>query len=419
MKLRYSLLTILTLAVGLQAAHPDPNAYPPCAIACEGHLFSDCSINNSTCFCAGDWLRAPLLNCVTSNCTTKELFITRRLAERECDIKPRKGPAEISGSTLAPLILSSLFFLVRIVAKSLGLAGGWGSDDYTIIGAYVIGVALYVLNIYMIRCGFGQDIWEIPFPTITQFYKYFEAFAVMYKIQISLAKISVCLFLLRIFQSRTFRYLAHALICLNAAIGITWAFVDSLRCIPTHLLWDGWKNEEPEQCINFIVAILVNCLVNIIVDAALILLPVYEVSKLQLPLRKKIAVGLMFVMGSVLTIIAIIRVVVFWNNRWGQNQTAELYPLIHWSVIETQIAVMCACLPASRALISHIFPNTLGTATGRTYATGPSNWYNKETSAGNSRISKSVSYSVNYASRSQHDDSNSLVELVDVNGRLR
>lgn len=164
----------------------------------------------------------------------------------------------------------------------------------------------------------------------------------MYKIQISLAKISVCLFLLRIFQSRMFRTLAYTLIGINASIGITWALVDGLRCSPVHLAWDGWKNEDPGTCIDFIDAILGNCLVNIIVDTIMVLMPVYEVSKLQLPLYKKLTVGLMFVMGSVyelpclcpslsaavangvchsLTVIGIIRVVVFWNNRWGQNQT--------------------------------------------------------------------------------------------------
>ena len=121
----------------------------------------------------------------------------------------------------------------------------------------------------------------------------------MYKIQISLAKISVCLFLLRIFHTRTFLYCTYALIGINAAIGITWAFVDSFRCVPTHLTWDGWTGEESGQCIEFIDSILINCLVNIFVDSVMVLMPVYEVSKLQLPLRKKLIVGLMFVMGSV------------------------------------------------------------------------------------------------------------------------
>jgi hypothetical protein len=126
----------------------------------------------------------------------------------------------------------------------------------------------------------------------------FQGLAVMYKIQISLAKISVCLFLLRIFQTRSFRYVAYGLIVVNAAIGLTWALVDSFRCLPTRLTWTGWMGEESGQCINFIVSILINCLVNIFVDSVLILMPVWEVIKLQLPLKKKIAVALMFAVGS-------------------------------------------------------------------------------------------------------------------------
>lgn len=121
----------------------------------------------------------------------------------------------------------------------------------------------------------------------------------MYKIQISLAKISVCLFLLRIFHTRPFRYVTYSLIAVNASIGLTWAMVDSFRCLPTRLTWTGWTGEESGKCINFIVSILINCLVNIFVDAVLIVLPIWEVIKLQLPLKKKIAVALMFLVGSV------------------------------------------------------------------------------------------------------------------------
>lgn len=113
-----------------------------------------------------------------------------------------------------------------------------------------------------------------------------------------------------------------------------------------------------------------------------------------------------------LTIIAIIRVVVFWNNRWGANQTLGLYPLIHWSVIETQISVMCACLPGFRALISRWLPGLLGDSMRRTYATGDMDSYHQ--SGGNSIINKSVTYEVNYSPRSE---TNSDVELVVFDGK--
>lgn len=66
------------------------------------------------------------------------------------------------------------------------------------------------------------------------------------------------------------------------------------------LTWLGWANEHPGKCINFDAAVLINCLLNIVIDSVIVAMPVYEVSKLQLPLQKKISVGLMFMMGSVL-----------------------------------------------------------------------------------------------------------------------
>lgn len=58
-------------------------------------------------------------------------------------------------------------------------------------------------------------------------------------------------------------------------------------------------DEYPGKCIDFKAAVLVNCLLNIIIDAFIVIMPVYEVSKLQLPLHKKLSVGVMFMMGSV------------------------------------------------------------------------------------------------------------------------
>ncbi|KAJ5513444.1 hypothetical protein N7463_002996 [Penicillium fimorum] len=406
------------LIVGIHAAESDTTVFPSCAITCDQHLFSDCSLsNNTSCFCASSSRPRALLDCAESNCTTKEFFTTKRLYQQECDITPLKGPPVVKVSTLIPFILATVFFVARLIAKSSGLAGGWGWDDYTIIVSYIIGVAIYVMDIYMIRNGFGRNIWDLPFPTITRFYQeqLFQAMAVMYKVQISLAKISVCLFLLRIFQSRIFRHLAYALIGINASIGITWASVDGFRCTPTRLTWLGWMNEEPGYCIDFIAAILVNCLVNIFVDFVLIIMPVYEVIKLQLPLRKKVAVASMFIVGSVLMIIAIIRVVVFWTNRWGSNETLGLYPLMHWSVIECQISVMCACLPAFRAIIGRWFPRLLGGSSNRTKESYVAEYYHRKSKA-SGNINKSVTYSVNYESRSPMSSD---VELVDMDPKRR
>ncbi|KAE8355451.1 hypothetical protein BDV28DRAFT_163073 [Aspergillus coremiiformis] len=414
MKANRCLLPLLVLGITVHAADPDPNEFPSSAISCMKQLFPSAEWNSTTYLCANDSRQTALVDCVLATGSMKEELVTKRLAQEACGITPDKGPPPVAGTTLVPFILGTFFFTVRMMIKGFNLGGGWGADDFTIIVAFAMGMAMFVLNIYMIQYGFGKNIWDIPLNDITRFYQCFQGFAVMYKMQISLAKISVCLFLLRIFQTRLFRTIAYTLIGINASIGLTWALVDGLRCTPVHLTWDGWTKEEPGTCINFVNAILANCVVNIIVDTIMVVMPVYEVSKLQLPPLKKFSVGLMFVMGSVLTVIAIIRLVVFWNHRWGSSETVSLYPMIHWSVIESQVAIICACLPSFRALLNHFFPGVFSGSSRRTYASGPSNLYAKPQSNGQSRISKSVSYSVQYTSPSQRDYSNSFVQLVDL-----
>jgi hypothetical protein len=109
--------------------------------------------------------------------------------------------------------------------------------------------------------------------------------------------------------------------------------------MPPRLAWTGWAGEEPGKCIDFMTATFANAFVNIGVDTVMVLMPIYEILKLNLSARKKAGVGVMFAMGLVcvyiprgsmrmvadaddsLTLVAILRVVVFWFNRWGSNPT--------------------------------------------------------------------------------------------------
>ncbi|BCR93021.1 CFEM domain-containing protein [Aspergillus luchuensis] len=422
MKIHQLLFTVLAaLTVSVFAVSSNATEFPECAVSCLHQESPNCTITDASCVCTGDASKSSLVTCALSNCSALEYYITRHMYELECDQPIKKGPPLVDPSTLAPAILATIFFFIRIAAKVANLAGGWGLDDYTVTIAWILGVGLFVVNTYMIKYGFGMNTWDIlPFHHVTLVFQYFEGLAMMYKIQISLCKISVLLFLLRIFQSRVFRICAYILIGINAAIGITFALVDLLRCVPVHLDWDNWTGEYEGvgTCINFIAAVLVHCLVNIFVDVVIVLLPIYEVSKLQLPWMKKITVALMFMMGLILTIIAIIRVIVFWENRWTTNLTAGLQPLIHWSVIESQIAIMTTCLPAARAFINHYVPGLPGSTQRRTYDRTNSLYHNGGASSGvtNSKISKSVNISVDYTTRSERD-STSAVHLVDMDGR--
>lgn len=103
--------------------------------------------------------------------------------------------------------------------------------------------------------------------------------------------------------------------------------------------------------------------------------------------------------------------------------TDEMEPLNYWSVIECQVAIICACLPATRAIILHYLPGLLGHASENTSSGGlyaSSNIRSKGGSAFNPSkgdrgfISKTVSYTVDTSAKPPANASDSFIKLVEV-----
>ncbi|KAJ5144300.1 hypothetical protein N7526_001808 [Penicillium atrosanguineum] len=377
---------------------------------------TQCSTSNTSCLCADKMYHAKLGDCMLTNCTTKESLTAEYLNSRECDIPIVQRYSGVDAGMLIPFIAASILFTIRMAAKSQRLGGGWGADDFTLITAYCLAIAVFALNVSMIQHGFGKNMWDIlPQTNITEAYKRFYAFVLVYKALISLAKISVCLFLLRIFQSSIFRYITYTMIVVNSAIAVTWILVDSFHCIPVHLSWTGWENEESGKCIDFITSTFINGFVNIAVDAIMVSMPLYEVLKLKLSLRKKLGVAVMFGMGlniSIITLFGVSLLIIIC--------TVEMEPLNYWSVIECQVAIICACLPATRAFVVHYLPGMLGYS-GNASSGGfhtSSNTRSKAGPAANSSklgfISKSMPYRIDTTATSPQNASDSLVKLVEV-----
>lgn len=132
-------------------------------------------------------------------------------------------------------------------------------------------------------------------------------------------------------------------------------------------------------------------------------------------------------------------VVLYQTPRWNNDPTGKcirhpfdivtdhpivtLAPVNHWSTIEVQITIVCACLPISRAMLVRFFPRLAGSSDGQSnpYQTGKANRPTGGSRAPESQIAKTVEYSVNYsASRPQQRDSggsDSMVQLVDIGPR--
>lgn len=161
-------------------------------------------------------------------------------------------------------------------------------------------IALYGVHLWRIYdLGLGKDTWEVPFDNITKILKAFWANELVYVVHISVAKLSVCFFYLRIFDaSPVFRRITYPVIGLNIFIAVFFVFLIIFQCgNKVHLAWTGWAAEEPGTCLDIYKLVLGNGIINLVMDVVIIGLPIYETTKLQLSRTKKLGVTLMFAMG--------------------------------------------------------------------------------------------------------------------------
>lgn len=176
---------------------------------------------------------------------------------------------------------------------------GW--DDWAVLLLLCVGVpSMVIIDKYAIPYGAGSDIWAVPFDHITKFVRWLYVLGVLYFLQIALLKLSILLFLLRIFPRPLTKRLLKATIAFNLLYGAAFVITGIFQCQPISFYWTSWdKNPAIRgKCININALNWSNAVIGVVLDVWMLAIPLYEVFHLQLSLRKKISVALMFFVGT-------------------------------------------------------------------------------------------------------------------------
>jgi hypothetical protein len=114
---------------------------------------------------------------------------------------------------------------------------------------------------------------------------------------VALTKISILCFYLRIFPKKSFRIAVYVVIALTTMYLIAFIIVSVLQCRPVNLAWLQWDGEHPGTCNNVNAQAWASAAINMFLDVLTMTLPLGELNKLSLSLRKKIMVMFMFCLG--------------------------------------------------------------------------------------------------------------------------
>lgn len=110
-------------------------------------------------------------------------------------------------------------------------------------------------------------------------------------------KISICFLYARLFSTPAFQRAIWATQALNVLLIILFVGADLAQCQPLSFFWEGWDGEHEGSCFNVNATAYAHSAVNIALDVWMLALPASQVWRLNLGLRSKLDVFMMFSLG--------------------------------------------------------------------------------------------------------------------------
>ena len=115
----------------------------------------------------------------------------------------------------------------------------------------------------------------------------------------ALTKISILLFYLEVFKRSIagVQPAIYTLIILNVLYALIFDFVSIFQCTPVQGAWLFWDDQHQVTCRNINAQGWASAGINIVLDLAMVILPLPELWQLSLSNNKKLQVMLMFSLG--------------------------------------------------------------------------------------------------------------------------
>ncbi|KAE9370760.1 hypothetical protein N431DRAFT_40454 [Stipitochalara longipes BDJ] len=324
----------------------------------------------------------------------------------------------VDTSTNAPSILAIngffcgftvLVVLARIYVRSIMLKT-FGVDDFLITGATICGVGVFVCFIGETQHGVGMHTASITAEEFVKLlhWQFFHSLTVT--LGISLIKISVAFFLLRLVPSKAYKWFLYGMITFLIAFTLSSEGTILFSCVPIRASWDH-AGEPNAKCFdnNLFTAIgMFNSVVNILTDVLFASLPVTVVWNLQVNMRTKLSLLAILSLGYFACAASIVKTVIQAHVLSNPDSTRDDSYFV-WNSIELYVGILAASLPALRPLFRSILENTRSLVTRRTgmnssgqMGTVRHKYYAQEEGIGmHSMPSKSGGYGVSVTTRSQ------------------
>ncbi|GAP82910.1 putative integral membrane protein [Rosellinia necatrix] len=250
------------------------------------------------------------------------------------------------------IVLCTLFVALRFFSLRIGRRPA-GLEDWLILPAWIIEVGLCANGICsVIYGGVGRHEAYIlkyePHALISWAQTLFVT-ELFYGIVFPIEKTVILLLYLRLFRiHHWFRLTTYVLITYIWLWGVSEVIVAIAQCRPIAYQWDKTIDG---RCIDQLSYYRWVSVPNVIHDVVMLVLPLPIVWNLQIGLRQKLALSGVFLIGSLGCIASFVRLSIFFKLNALTDNTWASIQLQSWTLAETGVILISACLPALWPLV--------------------------------------------------------------------
>ncbi|KAF2009550.1 hypothetical protein BU24DRAFT_312144, partial [Aaosphaeria arxii CBS 175.79] len=231
--------------------------------------------------------------------------------------------------------------IARLLARRLTKLRLW-YDDWFAIVAFLCAVVWFALVIWWLQYGLGLHLSNIDLP---QDYVLERSRLILWNVEIfyafslAFSKLAILSFYWRMFRTSNILLPIKILIGCTVVWLIIRTFMAIFHCVPVHKFWDisvkGVCNIDDSK---FFFGTVIT---HLLIDIAILILPVIEVRKLRLPLSQRLAIISMFLFGIFVCIASV--VVLVYSIGLDTKDIEVPYntgPIIIWATAEVNLAIV-------------------------------------------------------------------------------
>ncbi|KAH7123622.1 hypothetical protein B0J11DRAFT_529483 [Dendryphion nanum] len=332
---------------------------PSCGITCIllNVPKSPCKLDDYACICNDLELGQRMGACVVANCTMADNLETARVNKQLCNLSDESKTNTVRTYTITVYVIAIFVVSLRVASRLLSGRLAW--NDAPIVAAVVLAAVPIGTVLAMASLGFGEHVWNLEDDRLLPILRYFYIAWSTYVVILCLIKTSLVLFYLEIFVTRPFKimgWVVFGYIIINSLIIF---LLTVFACSPVESFWNRDLNIGHVQCMDIQMLGYANSISAIVQDVILLVLPLFFIKNLQMKRYNKIAVGLMFSIGSFGCITTIVRLQTLLMFKVTFDPTWDYVPIVIWTELEITACFLCVCLPSIRVLIMRLIPPSM------------------------------------------------------------